>query len=153
MYVQHEYAAYAQDSWKVLPNLTVDFGLRYEFNGVPFERNGNLSNLFQYAQGSAPFTFSLVGPGPGNLLYNNDWKDFEPRFGFSWDPTSTRQDGHSWRIRNLPRPHLRQSVRKRKRESPVPTGRRRFPIQGPLCNRFPRPLRCQLRRPSRMDLI
>lgn len=89
MYVQHEYAAYAQDSWKVLPNLTVDFGMRYEFNGVPFERNGNLSNLFQYTQGFAPFTFSLVGPGSGHLLYDNDWKDFEPRFGFSWDPTST----------------------------------------------------------------
>lgn len=88
-YVQHEYAAYAQDSWKVLPNLTLNFGLRYQFNGVPFERDGNLSNLFANPAGAAPFTFGLVGPGSGRNLYDNDFTNFEPRFGFSWDPFSS----------------------------------------------------------------
>jgi len=99
---QHEYAFYAQDSWKVLPNLTLNFGLRYQFNGVPYELNNILSNLFQNASGPAPavdpslcgpgftscggFTFTTVGPGTGHLLYNNDFSNFEPRVGFAWDP-------------------------------------------------------------------
>lgn len=86
---QHEYSAYAQDVWKVFPNFTLNYGLRYQFNGVPFEVNNNLSNLFQDPQGFAPFTFPLVGPGTHRLLYDNDPLNFEPRFGFSWDPFKT----------------------------------------------------------------
>ena len=51
---QHEYDFYVQDSWKIRPNLTLNFGLRYQFNGVPFEVNNNLTNLFQNASGAAP---------------------------------------------------------------------------------------------------
>ncbi|MBZ5592742.1 MAG: TonB-dependent receptor [Acidobacteriia bacterium] len=83
---QHEYGVYAQDSWKIRSNLTLSYGLRYQFNGVPFEVNNNLSNLFANPQGAAPFTFSIVGPGTGKLLYNNDPHNFEPRVGLSWDP-------------------------------------------------------------------
>lgn len=83
---QHEYGVYAQDSWKIRSNLTLTYGLRYQFNGVPFEVNNNLSNLFANTQGPAPFTFSIVGPGTHKLLYNNDTHNFEPRVGISWDP-------------------------------------------------------------------
>src|SRR5262249_51893505 len=83
---QHEYGFYFQDSWKIRPNLTLSYGLRYQLNGVPYERDGNLSNLFADASDKAPFTFDLVGPGTGRLLYNNDYKNFEPRIGFAWDP-------------------------------------------------------------------
>ena len=91
---QHEYGFYVQDSWKIRPNLTLNLGARYQFNGVPFEVGNNFSNLFQDASGPAPdlgdgntgFTFSLVGPGTGHLLYNNDYSNFEPRVGFAWDP-------------------------------------------------------------------
>jgi outer membrane receptor protein involved in Fe transport len=40
-YIQHEYGFYGQDSWKVRSNLTLNLGLRYQFNGVPYEENGN----------------------------------------------------------------------------------------------------------------
>jgi hypothetical protein len=102
---QHEYDFFFQDSWKIRPNLTLNFGIRYQFNGVPFEVDNNLSNLFQNSSGVAPdvldpatpgcnpssptctgFTFTIVGPGTGHLLYDNDVKGFEPRIGFSWDP-------------------------------------------------------------------
>jgi len=86
---QHEFDWYAQDSWKIRRNLTLNFGLRYQLNSVPYETGGNLSNLLQdpgsYAFG-APVTFSLVGPGTGHQLYNPDYKDIEPRLGFTWDP-------------------------------------------------------------------
>src|SRR5438309_1144459 len=103
---QHEYDFFVQDSWKVRRNLTLNFGLRYQFNGVPYEVDNNLSNLFENASGPAPdalnplttpgcdptlptssgFTFTVVGPGTGHLLYNNNFNNFEPRLGFAWDP-------------------------------------------------------------------
>ena len=82
---QHEYDFFAQDSWKIRRNLTLNLGLRYQLNGVPYEEHANLSNLFQDPTG-APLTFTVVGPGTGHDLYNSDYSDIEPRFGFSWDP-------------------------------------------------------------------
>jgi hypothetical protein len=85
---QHEYGTFIQDSWKVRSNLTLQLGMRYEFYGVPFERNGNLSNLLdqQAYDAAEPITFQTVGPGTGRQMYNNDSKDFEPRLGVAWDP-------------------------------------------------------------------
>jgi hypothetical protein len=37
-----------------------------------------------------PVIFTTVGPGTGHSLYQPDYKDIEPRVGFSWDP---RGDG------------------------------------------------------------
>lgn len=88
---QHEFSFYGQDSWKLRTNLTLTLGLRYQFNGVPYEVNGNLSNLFTdpttLAQGDSA-VFSPVGPGTGKQLYNNDYSNIEPRVGFTWDPWS-----------------------------------------------------------------
>ncbi len=91
---QREFGVFAQDEWKVLPNLSLTYGLRWEYYGVPFEAHGNLSNLFQNSSGSAPalagggtgFTFTPVGPGTGQQLYASYHRDFEPRLGFAWDP-------------------------------------------------------------------
>ena len=89
LFVQHEYGVFIQDSWKYRSNLTINLGLRYEFNGVPFERNGNLSTLLnQQLSGTPPITFQTVGPGTGRQLYANDPWDFEPRVGMAWDPWS-----------------------------------------------------------------
>jgi hypothetical protein len=86
---QHEFDWYGQDTWKIRPNFSLNLGLRYQLNGVPYETSGNLSNLLQdpgsFAAGQ-PVTFSIVGPGSGHQLYQPDYKDIEPRFGFTWDP-------------------------------------------------------------------
>jgi len=82
---QHEYSFFAQDSWKIRRNLTLNLGLRYQFNGVPFEENANFSNLLTDPS-TSPVIFSVVGPGTGKQIYDNDYSNIEPRVGFSWDP-------------------------------------------------------------------
>lgn len=88
-FVQHELGAFAQDTWKVTPRFTAILGLRYEFNGVPYETNGNFSNFFGDASTAVPasgyFEFTRVGPGTGKQLYRDSWKMFEPRVGFAYD--------------------------------------------------------------------
>ena len=88
-YIQHEYDWFGQDAWKIRQNFTLSVGLRYQFNAVPYEVGGNASNLFQdpgsYAAGQ-PVVFTLVGAGTGHSLYQPDYKDIEPRIGFTWDP-------------------------------------------------------------------
>lgn len=84
---QREFDAFAQDVFKVLPNLTLNYGLRYQFNGVPYEVNNLLSTLFTDPSGPAPFSFAIAGKGHGlPKLYSNDLHDFEPRVGIAWDP-------------------------------------------------------------------
>jgi Carboxypeptidase regulatory-like domain/TonB dependent receptor len=81
-YIQHEYGIYAQDTWKLRRNLTLNIGLRYQFYGVPYEKDGNQSNLYTDPR-SFPVVFQL-----GRQLFDNDYTNFEPRLGFSWDPKS-----------------------------------------------------------------
>src|SRR5271155_711348 len=88
-FVQHEVGLFVQDVWKIRSNLSITYGLRWDLYGVPYERSGNLSNLFTDPSGFAPFTFSPVGPGTGRNLYPGYDKDFEPRVGFAWDPFKT----------------------------------------------------------------
>ena len=85
-FIQHEYDGFIQDTWKVFSNFTLNFGLRYQFDGVPFEKDGNFSNLLANADTPGPFDLTIVGPGTGKQMYNDDYKDIEPRFGFAWDP-------------------------------------------------------------------
>jgi hypothetical protein len=88
-FVQREWAIFAQDTWKVTPRFTAILGLRYEFNGVPFERDGNFANFFGDGTTATPpggFPFTLVGPGTGHQLYSDSWDLVEPRIGFAWDP-------------------------------------------------------------------
>ncbi len=89
-FVQHEYGYFVQDAWKIRSNITLNLGLRYEFDGVPFERGGNLSNLLnQQASAKPPITFQTVGPGTGRQIYRDDWNNWEPRIGLAWDPFKT----------------------------------------------------------------
>ena len=82
---QHEFDWYGQDTWKARRNLTLSLGLRYQFNGVPFEENANVANLLT-DPASSPTVFTIVGPGTGKSMYKPDYSDIEPRVGLSWDP-------------------------------------------------------------------
>jgi hypothetical protein len=71
-------AYFIQDSWKAKPNLTLNFGLRYDLQrGSPF--------LNTYTPIVNPPAFPAI-PYEGNPHDRGDWNNFGPRLGFSWDP-------------------------------------------------------------------
>ncbi|HXA56418.1 MAG TPA: TonB-dependent receptor [Candidatus Acidoferrum sp.] len=87
---EHDFAAYWQDQFKLQPNFTLSYGLRYEWDGTPFETNDLFSQVtVAQAAGPAPISFHPVTRGGADQLYKNDPRGFEPRLGFAWDPFKT----------------------------------------------------------------
>ena len=72
------YAAFVQDDWRLARDLTVNFGLRYEFSSVVQEEHNLLGNF------DPNLGLVQVGHQISNL-YNPDHKNFGPRAGFAWD--------------------------------------------------------------------
>ncbi len=96
---QRETGTYASDTWRLLPNLTITGGLRWEIQS-PF-----ISQNQSYAQTTADQVFGISGFGnlftPGTIsgtstqftplnagdhAYNTQWGNFAPSVGFSWSP-------------------------------------------------------------------
>jgi hypothetical protein len=82
---------YAQDDWRILANLTLNYGLRYEYFSPYVEKNNMLVNLDH----NANFTeVEAVQPGQsgtynGNFprsLVNPDRNMYAPRLGFAYRP-------------------------------------------------------------------
>jgi hypothetical protein len=74
------YAGYAQDDWRITKKVTLNLGLRYEFQAVPTEAN----NLFGNWEPSVGF--EQVGKNIGSI-YKPDHRNFSPRLGVAWDVT------------------------------------------------------------------
>jgi len=85
-YRTHEYHAFLQDDWRVRRNLIFNLGLRYEFNGVPFERDGLQGTVDKASQVSRSSQISDLTVVRSSRWYTNDWNNFAPRFGLVWDP-------------------------------------------------------------------
>src|SRR5882672_3819248 len=75
------YAGFAQDDWKIRPNLTLNLGVRYEYFGPLTEKNGKLANLF-----FTPGNLLAAQARPVDRLYEPDKNNFAPRFGFAYSP-------------------------------------------------------------------
>jgi len=117
-YGADEYEFYVQDSWRVKPNLTVTYGLRYSLLSPPWETNGvevtplgypigggkplGLSQWFQLRASKAAsggssvddplITYSLAGPANGGKTgyYGWDYHDFGPRVSFAYSPRASK---------------------------------------------------------------
>jgi outer membrane receptor protein involved in Fe transport len=84
-------AFYGQDSWKVMPRLTLNLGLRWEYYGVQHNANPNLdSNFYGANLGTTPLDFEngsvqLAPKSPIGELWQPSKHNFGPRLGFAWD--------------------------------------------------------------------
>lgn len=81
-------AYYFQDDWKILPNLTLNLGMRYEYFAPPVQR-GKIANFDLNGFVTATEIFhgfpdiANTGGRPASLVYP-DRNNFGPRFGFAW---------------------------------------------------------------------
>lgn len=93
------YAGYAEDSAKVLRNLTVTVGLRYSYEGADVARQNELSYLDTTSPSpiasQVPSIPNLVGGvgivglnGMGRTLQNPGALHFEPRLGLAYSPNA-----------------------------------------------------------------
>lgn len=102
--VNTDVSFYVQDDWKVTRTLTLNLGVRYEFNPPYHEKDGNFFN-FDPASGRvivpderalarvsplfptdlAPVVTAAEAGFPKSLWYT-DTNNFVPRFGFAWRP-------------------------------------------------------------------
>jgi hypothetical protein len=94
---QWYFGGYAQDTWKITPHLTLNYGVRWEPWFPQIITNGAIYNfsLARFQAGvrssifkNAPFGFYYPGdPGfPGKSGLNSRLGDFGPRIGLAWDP-------------------------------------------------------------------
>jgi Carboxypeptidase regulatory-like domain/TonB dependent receptor len=87
----HEWAAYANDAWRLRQNLTVNLGLRYEYYGVQHNARREMDSNFYLGAGGtlaeqiAGGSVQRAIDSPVGALWHPDKNNFAPRLGFAWD--------------------------------------------------------------------
>ena len=105
---QNEFAAFYKDDWKISDSLTLNLGVRWDYYGVPFEKNGltgsfvggpggifgisgrDINGWWQPGERAGLTQIEFVGPNspnPGNAVYNKDLNNLGPALGFAWNAT------------------------------------------------------------------
>ncbi len=94
------YGFYAQDSWRLTPQLTLDYGLRYDLPTIYQNSPGNMANWYpdlneivvlkgtgqpDLFPGLPIVSGSSIGLGPDNYI-GTDKDQVAPRFGFIYSP-------------------------------------------------------------------
>ena len=90
---------YGQDSWRVTPNLTLNYGLRWEFSQPWYDTQGKLETLIPGKQSvlfpagtcdgctGAPTGWVVPGdPGVPKTLAPTQYHNFSPRIGIAYSP-------------------------------------------------------------------
>lgn len=103
-FAEDAWEPYIQDIWKVKPNFTVTYGVRYSLFSPPWETNGlevtPTQNLGQWLESRAAgmqqdipssaqplISYNWSGPVNGKPgYYNWDWHDFAPRVSIAYSP-------------------------------------------------------------------
>lgn len=104
---QQQIEFYGQDEWRLRPNFTLDYGIRYSLFFAPTYGNGRLSTfdpqLYNPAAAPAIDSNGLLVPGTptpitngmiiggqnspfGQAVQSTNYGNVAPRLGFAWDP-------------------------------------------------------------------
>ncbi len=101
-YMRNHYGAlFAQDSWRIRPRLTFNYGIRWDVIMPWYEKYNQIQTLVPGEQSvvypGAPEGLVFPGdPGVSRALAPTRWNDFSPRFGLAWVPR-----GDNWLARKL----------------------------------------------------
>ena len=77
-------AVFAQDDFKAMPNLTLNLGLRWEFDQPIYEVHNKMANL---NLDTGAIEYAGVD-GNSRALYDAVYTQFQPRVGFAYQPSS-----------------------------------------------------------------
>lgn len=100
-YRAKQVGAYASDNFKLRPNLTVVYGLRWDWDGPLYEKNGMMTNFYpkNFSYDLASDSFSNIGlvvagnnkafgtKGVSNSTLTGRQWGFGPRIGIVWSPS------------------------------------------------------------------
>ena len=88
----HYIGLYAQDSWRVRRNLTVNYGLRWDVSAFPYATNNEIATLI-YGEQSRAFPGAPLGlvypgdPGVPRTMAPTGYHNFAPRLGLAYSPS------------------------------------------------------------------
>ena len=89
-------AAYFEDSWRARPNLTLNYGIRYEISTPWYDTNNKIEAIIPGEQSKvfpgAPLGWVFPGDaGVPRTLAAIKYDKFAPRFGFSYAPSGSSE--------------------------------------------------------------
>jgi len=76
------YSAYVQDTWRVTPDVTLTYGVRWDANPAPYDAEGRRPFVLRGAGDAA--TARVIPLPAGEALYRTRWWNFAPRVGASY---------------------------------------------------------------------
>ena len=71
----YQVGAFVQDTWQLRPGLTLDYGLRWDYETPPYDPGGKAQTFN---------TRTSMLATPGGAYFKANYKDYSPRFALAW---------------------------------------------------------------------